>query len=101
MMSLNESLLEYDKVGRESGIRQAIRSAGIYADDIRNRGNQGVVAQLNEQYYQILRQYTMALNADKTSYASVDWDTFRINPYIRYSWINGYTGMAKLICQLQ
>lgn len=99
MMRLNESLIEYDRVGRRDGIekarvaasekaklaadlaRQAIKK---YAEDIRNRGDQGVIAQLNEQYYQVLRRHARGLGGEKSSYAEIDWTAFRLTPSLKF-----------------
>ncbi|MHB0998642.1 MAG: alpha-glucuronidase family glycosyl hydrolase [Armatimonadota bacterium] len=99
MMALNESLLAYDKVGRAKGLIEA-KSAAYkpaqtsvsyakkavekYAQDIRNRGDQGVIAQMNEQFYQILRRYAMNLSADGSDYITMDWTVFRIKPTISF-----------------
>ncbi|MHB1459142.1 MAG: alpha-glucuronidase family glycosyl hydrolase [Armatimonadota bacterium] len=99
MMALNESFIMYDKVGREKGIKEARIAAyplakksedlarqavKKYAQDIRNRGDQGVLAQLNEQFYQIVRRNALLLQAENPSCSTVDWTTFRIKPSLTF-----------------
>ncbi|MDO8587565.1 MAG: hypothetical protein Q7T82_11055 [Armatimonadota bacterium] len=76
MLHLNQSFIDYDKAGREQGVDKA-KTAAVehatlavelakqaiekYAEEVRNRGDQGVIAQLNEQYYGVVKQYLNAL----------------------------------------
>lgn len=81
MIALNKSLISYDEIGRKYGIikarEAAARDAKVsveltkraiekYAEEIRNRGDLGVIAQLNAQHYDILRQYLMSLSDAKS-----------------------------------
>ncbi|MBI2844897.1 MAG: hypothetical protein HYX78_16005, partial [Armatimonadetes bacterium] len=99
MMALNESFITYDKVARKNGLdegrkaslkdikvsidyaRQAINK---YAEDVRNRGDQGVIAQLNEQCYGVLKKFYSDQAAVESSHASIDWAAFRLTPGVQY-----------------
>ena len=76
MLALNQAFITFDQVGRESGIDQARTAAAEhvrqsldlaraaieeYARDVRNRGDLGVVAQLNKQYHEAIKQLLTAI----------------------------------------
>jgi hypothetical protein len=54
----------------------------MYAKEIRNTGDLGVVAQLNAQHYQVIRQYLAELSFDRTAYAAIDTSSRQITPVI-------------------
>lgn len=99
VMAVNMSLIEYDRVGKGQGIEEAKRAASHYANSaldlarraiekysqhVRNRGDQGVIAQLNEQYYQAIRRYALSFSSESLIYATIDWTSFRISPIISF-----------------
>ena len=76
MLALNRLLLDFDRVGRNEGIEKGKEAARVqaqeaeyfareaiekYAADIRNRSDQGLIAQLNEQYYKVIEQFASSL----------------------------------------
>ena len=98
LMCLNQSLIDYDKAGREKGIvyapsaavEQAAKALELskqaiekYAEEVRNRGDQGVIAQMNEQYYKVLKQHFISMRGADNAYATLDWTAFRLHPKIR------------------
>ncbi len=98
MLAFNEGVLVYDQTARQNNFEKAKKAAlpdfqksvelaqqaiEKYAELVDNRNDLGAIAQLNEQYYEILRMnYTKAKK--RSSYATVDWNTFRMNPAIRF-----------------
>jgi hypothetical protein len=85
LLALNETLVAYDAVAAKEGIAKArlaaAKPAGKAADQmreaieqyakvIRNRGDQGVVAQMNEQFYQPIKKFAEDLG--KTGSAGND-----------------------------
>jgi biotin operon repressor len=80
MMALNQSLLTFDQVARSEGIKKAKNAASEdvkdaldlsrqaiekYAEEVRNREDQGVIAQLNEQYYKMIKQFLLSITQTK------------------------------------
>lgn len=91
--------MRYDEIGREQGIgaaRKAIlkqidnaadlmgKCVQKYSEVICNRGDQGVVAQMTEQYYNPIKQYGDALTDKSAKYATLDWTAFRLHPTITF-----------------
>ena len=98
-IALNKTLLTYDEIARKRNLIEAktsahkyaklsldysVKAIEKYAQDIRNRSDLGTVAQLNEQYYKILKHFAESLSTEKSPYTTADWTTFRINPSIKY-----------------
>ena len=99
-IALNKSLIAYDETAHSEksilkaktaaykyaqiSVDYAVKAIEKYAENIHDRSDLGVVAQLNEQYYRILKHFAESLNTEKSPYTTVDWTTFRINPSIRY-----------------
>ncbi len=99
MIKVNEALLAYDAAGRAEGLdaarvaawpyakealalaRQAVET---YAEDVRNTGDLGALAQLNEQYFQSVRRFANNLDTDRVPYAVVDWTAFRLRPTLAF-----------------
>lgn len=99
MIALNESLIVFDEAGRKHGIAEAGRAAlkyaeqsvkltrqaiEKYAEDVRNRGDLGVIAQLNEQHYKILERYMISLGGAKSGYVMIDDRDTRITSVIKF-----------------
>lgn len=99
MLHLNQSLIDYDKAGREQGIDKAgvaaVTEAKLaldqcrmaiekYAEQIIDRGDQGVIAQMNEQYFNVLKNHYAGLKSANTTYATLDWAAFRLRPTIKF-----------------
>lgn len=95
MIALNQSFIKYDEVARAEGFEKASLAAAKdakvaqelarqaiekYAENLPDRTDQGVIAQLNEQYYVILRRYHDGLIGADSRYVALDWSTFRITP---------------------
>ncbi len=93
VIAVNRSLLAFDTAVREGGLTQGRRAAapharhavlrGIqaveqYAALIVDRGDQGVVAQLNEQFIRPLRDHLAACSDSGAAYALVDLAAFRL-----------------------
>jgi hypothetical protein len=99
MLHLNQSLIDYDKAGREQGMEKAGAAAATeaklaveqsrmaiekYAEEVRNRGDQGVIAQMNEQYFSVVKNHYSTLRSANTTYATLDWGAFRLRPTIKF-----------------
>ena len=115
LSTLYSALMEYDRIARSQGVEAAaepvkpkvLESVSYarmmiekYAEETRNRNDQGVVAQLNEQYYQVLKRF--ANEIDRVAFATIDWTAFRIKPWKRFdfaseSWVrrDGKVEIAK------
>lgn len=99
MMALNSAYLEFDRICREQKIELAGKAAAQltagalelarkaiehYASDIRDRGDLGVVAQLNEQYYKPILAFHTSLSGETSPYVAIDSTAFRLTPKIRF-----------------
>lgn len=97
LWKLYSAFTEYDRIARDQGIDIASESMKPqfaecvsyarmmiekYAEQVKNRGDQGVIAQLNEQYYQVLKR--LLGEVDRVAYATVDWTAFRIKPWLTF-----------------
>lgn len=97
LLRLYEGLVQYDRIARVRGCDEASKAVNPtvaesatyarmavekYAEEIRNRGDQGVVAQMNEQFYQVINRFHRTLV--RKIYGVVDWTGLRINPAIKF-----------------
>lgn len=104
MMALNESFVVFDRAARredmdkaraaaaklaERAVGCAHQAVSKYAEAIRNRGDQGVVAQLNEQYYRVLKRFHVSLAGSENPYAAVDLTAFRLRPTMSFDFSKG------------
>lgn len=98
MIRLDEAVLAFDKHCKQDGIKQARAAAAkhataaldlmrkmieTYAQDIRNTGDQGLVAQLNEQYYRVIKNSLVGLGIGATSFATVDGTRHDFKPVLK------------------
>lgn len=100
VIELNKSLIEY-QAGRSVAAEHAKMAVDLakqaiekYAEDIRNRGDQGVIVQLNEQFYKALQMHYFGLSG-QDKYAVIDWDTFRILPNISFDFGQGQLWVSR------
>lgn len=99
MVAVNQAYLVFDRIARDAGMTDAAAQAskltaqGValskqaiekYAQIILNRGDQGVVAQLNVQYYKPLLHLHAQLRRETSTYVQVDNVAFRLTPEIRF-----------------
>jgi hypothetical protein len=99
ILTLGELVLAYDKTARQQDIENARESVVSlaqealdysrqmiekYAQDIRNRGDLGLLAQVNEQVYRMIKNFTNDLRGDESPFVKIDWTTFRLHPEIQY-----------------
>ncbi len=98
MLAFNEGVLVFNETASEkdfgtakkatlpdfkNSVELAQQAIEKYAELIDNRNDLGVIAQLNEQYYQIMKM-NYAKAQKTSSYATIDWGTFRITPAIQF-----------------
>jgi hypothetical protein len=99
MLKIDELVVKYDETMRSQGIQEARQAAAPlaeqateyarltierYAREVRNRGDLGVIAQVNEQVYRMVRNYARSLRDEESSFAKIDWTTFRMHPAISF-----------------
>ena len=87
LAQLDEAVLAFDKAGKAEGLKQgraaavkptkaalelARRMIETYAGITRNTGDQGLVAQLNDQFYRVIKGSLVGLGAVDSSLAKVD-----------------------------
>ena len=98
MLALNKGILLYDEISRIDGFENARMIAAVsykesldlaeeaiekYAEAVTNKNDLGLIAQINEQFYKVIKSNYSRLTKAGT-YATVDWTTFRIRPLIKF-----------------
>ena len=97
LIRLDEAVLAFDRAAKAGDLKQA-KAAAIkpakaaldlsrrmietYAQIIRNRGDQGLVAQLNEQFHRVIRGSLVGLGAMGSSLAKIDAPRSRFKPVL-------------------
>ncbi|MHB0998643.1 MAG: alpha-glucuronidase family glycosyl hydrolase [Armatimonadota bacterium] len=99
MIALNQALIAFNDKGQKSGIAEARKASAKhveksvdltekaiekYAEVVLNRGDLGVIAQLNEQHLSIIKRYLMTLGGVKSQYAVLDDSRLMVNPVIGF-----------------
>ncbi len=97
VIAVNQSLIAFDNAAREGALThgrraaapharhalsRGIRAVELYAAWILDRGDQGVVAQLNEQFIRPLRDHLAACSESGALFAIVDLMAFRLRPML-------------------
>jgi hypothetical protein len=97
VMALNQSFEIYDQVSNVQGIKAgakeaykassqslklAAESIEKYADDVRNRGDLGLIGQLNIQFYDLIARQNSQFQLDSL-YVTIDWKALRMNVAFR------------------
>ena len=92
-LALNRAFITYDQVAVTQGIQPGAKAAKLdtssalklaaeaiekYADDVRNRGDLGVIGQLNVQFYDIISQLDNQFRLD-SPYITLNWKALRMN----------------------
>lgn len=82
MQKIDEAVLAYDQAARSQGIKEARQAAApltqqaaeygrltieTYAREVRNRGDLGVIAQMNEQVYRRVKDYAASLGEEESA----------------------------------
>lgn len=98
MVRLDDAVLAFDKTAKQDGIKQARAAAGkhvtaaldlsrkmieTYAEIVRNTGDKGLIAQLNEQYYRVIKSSLVGLGIGATSFAKVDDAHLKFKPILK------------------
>ena len=96
--ALNRSFVTYDEIGNRKGLivgaKAARKHAGKslefaaaainkYAEECRNRGDLGVIGQMNVQFYDIIAGLDSKFSLE-SPYVTVDWERFSANKTIVY-----------------
>ena len=105
MLEVNKAIIEYDKIANEQGIKEAEKVAGTYttkavtlskaaiekyAEVIWNTNDEGVIAQLNVQFYKPLVALNDSVLNIKSKYVDIDWEAFRINSSFSFDFNKNY-----------
>jgi len=102
-LQVNQAYITYDEVARtqdikagaqaakkhsQEAVRLAAQAIEKYAEDVRNRGDLGVIGQLNTQYYDLIVRFNDKFNLT-SPYVSIDFERFQANVAIRPDFTDG------------
>jgi hypothetical protein len=97
VQTLNQAFIDYDRVAKAQGLQAAAKTARQktadslqlagqaiekYAEEPRNRGDLGLIGQLNVQFYDIISQLGDRFQLD-SPYLTLEWKALRMNVWHR------------------